>query len=82
MTSSVITPLFLVAGTFFPLTQLPEWAQWLAELNPLHHCVELVRHAVFGFEGWKDVGHAGALVLFGLLMWRLAIWRSEKRLIS
>ena len=82
VTSSVITPLFLVAGTFFPLTQLPEWAQWLAELNPLHHCVELVRHAVFGFEGWKDVGHAGALVFFGLLMWRLAIWRSEKRLVD
>ena len=81
VTSSVITPLFLVAGTFFPLDQLPEWAQVLAQLNPLHHCVELVRHAVFGFEGWVDVGHTGALVGFGLVMWRLAIWRSAKRLI-
>ena len=44
--SAVLTPLFLVAGTFFPIDQLPEWAQALAPLNPLYHCVELVRHAV------------------------------------
>src|SRR4051794_25688836 len=25
--SAVLTPLFLVAGTFFPIDQLPEWAQ-------------------------------------------------------
>ena len=27
VTTLVITPLFLVAGTFFPIDQLPEWAQ-------------------------------------------------------
>ncbi len=56
MTSAVITPLFLLAGTFFPIDGLPEWAQVLAELNPLFHCVQLVRHAVFGWEGWVDSG--------------------------
>ena len=49
--SAVLTPLFLVAGTFFPLDGLPGWAQFLANFNPLHHCVELVRHASFGWEG-------------------------------
>jgi lipooligosaccharide transport system permease protein len=80
--SAVLTPLFLVAGTFFPLDQLPEWAQTLAQFNPLYHLVELVRHAAFGFEGWSDVGHVGALVVFAGAMWRLAIWRLEKRLID
>jgi len=80
--SGVITPMFLVAGTFFPLTQLPQWAQWLAQLNPLYHTVELVRHAAFGFHGWADVGHAGFLVGFGLLMWRIAIWRMTVRLVD
>jgi len=37
---------------------------------------------VFGFEGWVDVGHAGALVVFALVMWRVAINRSEKRLVN
>ena len=80
--SAVLTPLFLVAGTFFPLSQLPEWAQVLGELNPLHHCVELVRHAAFGFEGWTDLLRLGALVAFGLAMWRLAIHAMTRKLVD
>jgi lipooligosaccharide transport system permease protein len=80
--SAVLTPLFLVAGTFFPLDALPEWAQLLGELNPLHHCVELVRHAAFGFEGWEDLARLGALVAFGLGMWRLAIHAMTRKLID
>jgi lipooligosaccharide transport system permease protein len=82
VTSAVITPLFLVAGTFFPIDQLPEWAQVLSQLNPLHHTVELVRHAVFGWEGWVDAAHAGALVLFGLVTWRIAIFGMERKLVN
>jgi lipooligosaccharide transport system permease protein len=82
ITSVVVTPAVLVAGTYFPLSGLPEWAQVLGQLNPLFHCVELVRHAAFGWEGWADVGHVAAIVGFGLVMWRLAIWRTEKRLID
>src|SRR5918999_6108004 len=51
VTTLFITPLCLVAGTFFPIDQLPEAVQIAAQLNPLHHLVELVRHASFGFEG-------------------------------
>ena len=75
--------LFLVAGTYFPLDRLPEWAQSLGQINPLYHCVELVRaRRVRLATGWVDVGHVAALVGFGLVMWRLAIWRTEKRLID
>jgi lipooligosaccharide transport system permease protein len=80
--SAVLTPLFLVAGTFFPLDQLPEWAQFLGNLNPLHHCVELVRHAAFGWEGWTDFARVGAILLFGILMWRLAIYAMTRKLID
>jgi lipooligosaccharide transport system permease protein len=80
--SAVLTPLFLVAGTFFPIEGLPGWAQFLASLNPLHHCVELVRHAAFGWEGWSDVASVGVLVLFGLAMWRLAIFAMTRKLVD
>ena len=79
--STLITPLFLFAGTFFPLTGLPEWVQIAANLNPLYHTVQLVRHAVFGFEGWVDVGHLAFLIGFALVMWRLAIHFMGRRLI-
>jgi lipooligosaccharide transport system permease protein len=79
--SGLLTPMFLVAGTFFPLDQLPEWAQIAGSFNPLFHCVQLVRHAVFGFVGWADVGHLAFLIGFAILCWRLAIRLMEKRLI-
>src|SRR3954462_14114043 len=79
--SGLLTPMFLVAGTFFPLDQLPTWAQVLGNVNPLYHCVELVRHAVFGFEGWADVGHLSFLVGFALIAWRLAIRFMERKLV-
>jgi lipooligosaccharide transport system permease protein len=80
--SAVLTPLFLVAGTFFPLTGLPQWAQDLAQLNPLHQCVELVRHAVFGYAGWVELLRVGVLVVFGLVVWRIAIYAMERKLVD
>jgi len=82
VTSGIITPLFLVAGTFFPIDGLPEWAQVAAQLNPLYHCVELVRHAVFGWEGLTDLAHIGAIVVFGLAAWRLAIFGMTRKLVN
>jgi lipooligosaccharide transport system permease protein len=80
--SAVITPLFLVAGTFFPIDGLPQWAQDVAQVNPLYHLVQLVRHAVFGFAGWSDVVHLGVLVAWALLTWRLAVRWMTGRLID
>lgn len=80
--SGVITPMFLVAGTFFPLTRLPVWLQDLAQINPLFHCVQLVRHCAFGLHPLADLGHVGALALFAVLAWRLAVWRTRLRLID
>lgn len=79
--SGLLTPLFLVAGTFFPLDQLPQWAQVAGNFNPLFHCVELVRGAVFGPLGWDDVGHLGFLIGFALVGWRLAIRFMERKLV-
>ena len=80
--SALITPLFLVSGTFFPIDELPLAARVASNLNPLYHCVELVRHAVvFGFEA-GDLFHAGFLIVFALASWRLAVWRLERRLIE
>jgi lipooligosaccharide transport system permease protein len=79
--SAVLTPLFLVAGTFFPLSELPEWAQIAGAFNPLHHCVELVRHAAFGFDRWDPVRFV-ALIAFGLATWRVSIYAMTRKLID
>jgi len=83
ITSAVLTPLFLVAGTFFPISKAKNEGLWVAaQFNPLYHCVELVRNATFGDLGPADLYHAGVLVGFGLLMWRLAVSQLGRRLID
>ena len=81
VTTLFVTPLFLVAGTFFPIDQLPEGVQIASQLNPLHHLVELVRHATFGFEATDPIRLAGLLAL-ALVLWRVAIRQMTKRLID
>ena len=81
VTTLVITPLFLVAGTFFPIDQLPGGVQVAAQLNPLHQLVELVRHSAFGYEA-TDLIRFAVLVALAVAMWRLAVSRMEKRLID
>jgi lipooligosaccharide transport system permease protein len=43
-----LTPMFLFSGTFFPIDQLPDKLQLVAELLPLHHGVALARHLCLG----------------------------------
>ena len=80
--SAVLTPMFLVAGTFFPITTLPRALRDIARFNPLYHCVSLVRDVSLNTIVPDDLVHAGVLVLFAVVVWRLAVWRMQSRLID
>jgi lipooligosaccharide transport system permease protein len=82
ITSAVLTPMFLIAGTFFPISTLPDGVRQVAQVNPLYHCVQLVRDASLGNLGPADLGHAAVLIAFALIMWRLAISQLGRRLID
>ena len=82
VTSAVLTPMFLAAGTFFPVSNLPEGIRVVALINPLYHCVQLVRDASLEHLCLADLGHVAVLLAFALVMWRLAVWRMSKRLID
>jgi lipooligosaccharide transport system permease protein len=81
VTALFVTPLFLVAGTFFPIDELPQGVQVVAQLNPLLQLVELVRGGAFGFEA-VDLARFGALIAFATVTWRIAISRMRARLID
>jgi lipooligosaccharide transport system permease protein len=81
VTALFVTPLFLVSGAFFPIDQLPQGVQVVAQLNPLHQLVELVRGGAFGYDPIDLVRFAG-LVAFALMMWRIAVRQMTKRLID
>jgi lipooligosaccharide transport system permease protein len=80
--SAVLTPLFLLAGSFFPLSEFPTWAKVLAQVNPLHHLVMLIRDCVI--LGWapEDFARLAVLIVFGFALWRIAIYAMTRKLID
>jgi lipooligosaccharide transport system permease protein len=80
--SALVTPLLLLSGVFFPITGFPEWVQHLAQLNPLYHCVELIRDAVFGWDPKSDLISVLVLCVFAAIMGVLAVRALHTRLID
>jgi len=77
----VITPMFIFAGTFFPVSQLPDWAQKLAWFMPLYHTVNITRSLNIGTSAgiWGDFVW---LAVCGLLFYALSLWRMRRRMIK
>ena len=46
----IIMPLFLFSGTFYPLTNMPIFLQWIGWISPLWHATELGRWLTYGSE--------------------------------
>ena len=61
----VIIPMFLFSGTFFPVSQLPNWLEPVAWVTPLWHGISLCRDLCTGsIELLSTLVHVGYLGLF------------------
>ena len=77
----VVTPLFLLSGTFFPIQELPAWGQVIAYATPLFHGVELIRQLTIYDLELSALWHlAYLLVLLGIGV-VVGIRNFEKRLL-
>ncbi|MDH3308614.1 MAG: ABC transporter permease [Acidimicrobiia bacterium] len=69
-----ITPLFLFSGTFFPVSQLPDWMEPFAYLTPLWHGVVLTRSIALreptALAWWVHASYLVGLVIVGTLLAR------------
>jgi lipooligosaccharide transport system permease protein len=77
-----ITPMFLFSGTFFPIENLPQWAQTLALLLPLTHLVGLSRQFALGVVEPSALWEVGYLLIFSLVFFPIAILAMKRRLIK
>jgi len=77
-----ITPMFLFGGTFFPIENLPLWAQRTAVLMPLTHLVNLSRAFAGGHIDASVLPGAVYLAAFAAVAFPLAIRRMRRRLIK
>jgi lipooligosaccharide transport system permease protein len=46
----IFMPMFLFSGTFYPLSNLPDWLEWIGWVSPLWHATELGRVVTYGKE--------------------------------
>ena len=65
----IVMPMFLFSGTFFPLSQVPDWLEWVGWLSPLWHASSLGRVVSFGMiePVWLTAVHVGYLALLAVL---------------
>ena len=68
-----LIPMFLFAGAFYPVDQLPAWLRPVAYVTPLYHGVELCRDAVLDRLGaGRATMHIGVLLGFIVVAWLMA----------
>ena len=76
-----IMPLFLFGGAFYPVSQLPDWMEPIAEITPLWHGVELCRAAVHHrLELDTTLVHVGYLSALAVAGWVVARRSFTRRL--
>jgi lipooligosaccharide transport system permease protein len=77
----MVVPLFLFSGSFFPISQLPDGLQRLAQVTPLYHGVELCRSLVLGTAGLApSLAHVAYLAIWVIVGWRVCLRTFERRL--
>ncbi len=77
-----ITPMMLVCGVFFPLSQLPAPFQAVAQALPLTHAVELARPLMNGAVPASVPLHFAVLVSYAVVSFYLALVLTRRRLLK
>jgi lipooligosaccharide transport system permease protein len=77
-----VTPMFLFAGIFFPLTKLPGGLEVVAWFTPLYHLVNLMRELTTGPALGSVIGNAAWLTILTLAIYPLLTVKMRDRLIA
>jgi lipooligosaccharide transport system permease protein len=76
----VITPMMLICGVFFPVTQLPQGIQIVASVLPLTHAVDLARPLMNGIVPPQALMHIAVLVAYTLAGFYISLVLFRRRL--
>jgi lipooligosaccharide transport system permease protein len=78
----VITPMMLVCGVFFPVSQLPGPLQAVTQVLPLSHAVELVRPLMTGVVPSGIALHLAVLAGYAIAGFYIALVLTRRRLLK
>jgi len=80
VTFFIIMVYLLMSGLFTPIRSMPVWAQWMAQLNPVKHFIEIVRAVLLKGATPRDVAQPiGILAVFGVVALTLAVREYGRR---
>lgn len=77
-----ITPMVLLCGVFYPVSQLPAALQAVSAWLPLTHAVDLARPLVVGRMPDDIVLHVAGLVIYGSIGYVIALALTRRRLLK
>ena len=79
---NALLPLTLFSGTFFPLSSMPIYLQWIGWLSPIWHGTQLARIVSYGAQvpPWLIVVHVLYLFVLFVPGWLLARRIAKRRL--
>ena len=76
----VITPMMLLCGVFFPVTQLPPVLQTVSAILPLSHAVDIARPLLNGMTPLHAAQHAAVLLGYALAGFYVSLVLFRRRL--
>lgn len=78
----IVMPLTLFSGTYFPLSLMPIYLQWIGWISPLWHGTQLARDATYGLDEpwWLIAVHLAYLVATFVVGWQIARRLARKKL--
>jgi lipooligosaccharide transport system permease protein len=76
----VITPMMVLCGVFFPVTQLPEGLQLVSQLLPLTHAVDMARPLLNNSVPEHVLTHVAVLVTYALVGFYVSLVLFRRRL--
>ncbi len=80
--TTVMTPMFIFCGVFYPIRTLPDVAQAIVQVLPLTHAVALVRPLVAGQQVTQPALHLAVLLAYAVIGYIAAALFVKRRLIK
>lgn len=77
-----ITPMVLLCGVFYPVSQLPDFLQRVSSILPLTHAINLVRPLILGQLPANALTHIVVLCTWGAVSYWLAVVLTRRRLLK
>ena len=79
--TSVLTPMFILSGVFYPVSTLPVTLQSIVQVLPLVHAVDLIRPLVAGLPLTNVPLHLAVLAGYGAVGYLIAVHLTRRRLL-